>query len=30
MDDVNLNVLDPDNIKIDQKSYKNVVIHYIK
>ena len=30
MDDANLKVLDPDTIKVDQKSYKNIVIHYIK
>ena len=28
-DDINIKNLDPDKIKIDEKSYKNILIYYI-
>ena len=28
-DIININIFDPSNIKIDEKSYKNILIHYI-
>ena len=28
-DDINIKDFDPDNIKIDEKSYRNILIYYI-
>ena len=28
-DDININFFDPNNIKIDEKSFKNILIYYI-
>ena len=28
-DDIDINIFDPNNIKIDEKSYKNILISYI-
>ena len=29
-DTINIKDFDPDNIKIDEKSYKNILIYYVK
>ena len=28
-DNINIKIVDPNNIKIDEKSYKNILIYYI-
>ena len=28
-DDINIKNFDPNNIKVDEKSYKNIIIYYI-
>ena len=29
-DDINIKIFDPNNIKIDEKSYKNILMYYIR